>query len=90
MADTDTKRIGVFDISWSVIHKDPVGVVSSMRELLVIGAAVSQQGVRYCAISMDDQFSPVSTVDPNAKIPEYELRMGINPDGSRTHRWVKK
>jgi len=86
-------RVGLFKLSWDVLHKDLVGVAAAMRDIVVIGANSFSDGVGYCAISVDDYTFDLFEIKDDTdwkRVPVYELKMGINPDGSRTHRWTKK
>lgn len=78
----------MFFIDWKLIHDDLPGVQEAFKNLLVIGAQPEDAGVKYIALSVDDTFDVIT--DATAPMPQYNLRMGINPDGSRTSRWVKK
>ena len=87
----DKLRVGLFKIEWDDLRNNTAGVADAMRNIVVIGAQQFSDGVGYAAISVDDTFDWHDMPDPSAILnsPVYELKLGINHDGTRTFRWKK-
>ena len=85
-------RVGLFKIDWTTLHSNLPGIATALHNIVVIGCQQHPDGVGYCALSIDDTFDWLDLADPgnivNAQV--YELKLGINPDGTHTHRWIKQ
>lgn len=86
------RRAGKFEIHWKVIQDNPAGVVSALRDILII-SAVNVDGadmVSYVGIAQDEQFDKVDIDTSPPTLPYYDLKMGLNHDGTHHHRWIKR
>jgi len=82
-------RLGKFTADYSVIERDPVGFAAATANLVIVDARgmMHNRSIEYIAFSVDDSFDDLGLAE---SVPTYLLRMGINPDTTRTTRWIRQ